>query len=225
MSEFKLTAVGRQTNQQGKGASRRLRKDNLVPAIIYGGKEEPISIAIKANELAKAIQDEAFFTSILSLTINDKNEEVIIKAMQRHPSKGIPLHVDLQRVVRGQSMNFTVPFNFIGKDDAPAKEFGGVLQTNMTEVEITCLPRQLPEFIDVDVSQFNIGDAIRLSDLTLPEGVSVTQLDHEGADRVVVVMQPPVLEEVDEADTTAESDITSDAEHNETADEDQKDEE
>lgn len=228
MSEFNLSVVSREADKQGKGASRRLRKENLVPAIIYGGKEEPVAIAIKANELAKAIQSDAFFSSILSLNVNGKDEEVIIKAMQRHPSKGYPLHVDFQRIVRGQTMNFTVPLHFVGKDDAPAKEHGGILQTNMTEVEITCLPRQLPEFIEVDVSKFNIGDAIRLSELNLPKGLSVTQLDNDGTDRVVVIMQPPVVEEVDEPAETEETDANSEDSAEETQDDnqaEQKDEE
>lgn len=198
MTQFTLTVVNRDSDKQGKGASRRLRKENLVPAIIYGGNSEPKSIALKANELIKAIDNDAFFSSIFDLTVDGQKEEVIIKAMQRHPSKNFPLHVDFQRVVRGQIMNFTVPLHFVGKEEAEGSKKGGVLQTNMIEVEISCLPRQLPEFIEVDVSSFDIGDMLHLSELKLPEGVSITQLDQNGTDRVVVTMQAPTLETEDD---------------------------
>lgn len=201
--EFNLSVVVRQDNEQGKGASRRLRKQNLVPAIIYGGKGEAVSIAVKYNELVKAIQNEAFFSHILELDVNGTKEEVIIKAMQRHPSKGIPLHADFQRIVRGQTMNFTVPVHIVGT--SKGVKAGGILQTNMTEVEITCLPRQLPEFIEVDISKLEIGDVIRLSDLKLPEGFSVVELTHGGTDRVVVSVQPPTVSEKESAGSEAES--------------------
>ncbi len=206
MTQFTLTVVNRDADKQGKGASRRLRKENLVPAIIYGVNGEPKSIAVKTNELVKALESDAFFSSILDLTVDGQKEEVVIKAMQRHPSKNFPLHVDFQRVVRGQTMNFTVPLHFVGKENAAGSKNGGILQTNMTEVEISCLPRQLPEFIEVDVSGFEIGDMIHLSELKLPEGASVTQLDHNGTDRVVVIMQPPTLEAESSDSDATESD-------------------
>lgn len=189
---YTLNAVVRNEQEQGKGASRRLRKQNLVPAIVYGGNDKAVSICVKNNELVRALEDEAFFSSLINLSLDGGSEEVVIKALQRHPSKGIPLHVDFQRVVRGQSMNFTVPLHFVGT--SVGAKAGGVLSTNITEVEVTCLPRQLPEFIEVDVTALNVSDLLRLSDIKLPEGLSVVELTHGGTDRVVVSVQAPTVE-------------------------------
>ncbi|UNU74285.1 50S ribosomal protein L25/general stress protein Ctc [Moraxella nasovis] len=193
MMSYKLNAVLRSEDKQGKGASRRLRKENLVPAIVYGGEGEALSIAIKHNELIKALSEESFFSSIITLVVDGNTEEVIIKALQRHPSKGLPLHADFQRIVRGQAMQFTVPVHFVG--EATGVEAGGVLQTNITELDINCLPRQLPEFIEVDVSKLEIGDLLRLSDIKLEDGVTIADLDSGATDRVVVSVQAPTVEE------------------------------
>lgn len=184
---YTLNAVLRGEKEQGKGASRRLRRANLVPAIVYGGNDKPVSICVKNNELVRALEDEAFFASLINLSLDGSTEEVVIKALQRHPSKGIPLHVDFQRVVRGQTMNFTVPLHFVGT--SVGVKAGGMLSTNITEIEVNCLPRQLPEFIEVDVTELNVGDLLRLSDIKLPEGFSVVELTHGGTDRVVVSVQ------------------------------------
>lgn len=199
MSEFKLTAQLRADNEQGKGASRRLRRENRVPAIVYGGESAPLSVTLRFNEIIKALENEAFFASLITLDVNGQTEEVIIKALQRHPAKGFPMHADFMRVVRGQTMHFTVPVHYIG--EAVGVQEGGVLTTNVTDVEITCLPRQLPQALDVDVSGLSVGDALRLSDIQLPDGISITQLDSEGTDRVIVSVQPPVVEqEISEAE-------------------------
>lgn len=192
MSDFTLNATLRSQEEQGKGASRRLRRQNLIPAIIYGGNSEPKSINLKANELSKALQSESFFASLINIDVAGETEEVIIKDLQRHPAKGFAMHADFQRVVRGQTMNFNVPVHFVG--EAAGVKDGGILSTNITDVEITCLPRELPEFIEVDVSALAIGDVLRLSDIKLQNG-SITQLDSDGADRVIVSVQPPVVEE------------------------------
>ncbi len=188
---YTLNTVVRATDEQGKGSSRRLRKSNLIPAIIYGGNAEPLSVSVKLNELVKALEDETFFSSVTTLTIDGDNQEVIIKALQRHPSKGTPLHVDFQRVVRGQTMHFTVPVHFVGT--AKGVKAGGVLQTNVTELHINCLPRQLPEAIEVDVSNLDIGDLLRFSDVKLAEGISIVELDSNATDRVVVSVQAPTV--------------------------------
>ena len=195
MSQYTLSTVARSGDQQGKGASRRLRKENLVPAIIYGGQGEPVSVAVKYNELIRALEDEAFFASIINLNIDGNSEEVIIKALQRHPAKGTPLHADFQRIVRGQTMHFTVPVHFVGT--AKGTKAGGILQTNVTELEINCLPRQLPEFIEVDVSALEIGDLLRFSDIKLADGITIVDLDSHATDRVVVSVQAPTVSEED----------------------------
>ncbi len=200
IDHFAINAVDRSAEQQGKGASRRLRKQNLVPAIIYGGGEEPTPISIKINELVKSLEYEAFFSQILTIT-TDKGDEhqVVIKDLQRHPAKGFPMHADFQRIVKGQKINMNVPLHFAGREEAPGTKAGGILSTLVSDVEIVCLPSELPEYLEVDVSGMEIGDLFRLSDIKLPEGVILFDLDMEDAhDRTIVNMQPPTVEEVDE---------------------------
>ena len=200
IDHFAINAVDRSAEQQGKGASRRLRKQNLVPAIIYGGGEEPTAISIKLNEMVKSLEYEAFFSQILTIT-TDKGEEhqVVIKDLQRHPAKGFPMHADFQRIVKGQKINMNIPIHFAGREEAPGTKAGGILSTLVSDVEIVCLPSQLPEYLEIDVSGMEIGDLFRLSDIPLPEGAIIFDLDMEDAhDRTIVNMQPPTVEEVDE---------------------------
>jgi len=210
IDHFAINAVDRSAEQQGKGASRRLRKQNLVPAIIYGGNEEPMAISIKINELVKSLEYEAFFSQILTIT-TDKGDEhqVVIKDLQRHPAKGFPMHADFQRIVKGQKINMNVPLHFAGREEAPGTKAGGILSTLVSDIEIVCLPSQLPEYLEIDVSGMEIGDLFRLSDIKLPEGVIIFDLDMEDAhDRTVVNMQPPTVEEVDEdADEVDAADV------------------
>lgn len=198
-NHFSLNAVDRSADKQGKGASRRLRKQNLVPAIIYGGNQEPTAISIKLNELVKALEFEAFFSHILTVNVDGTEHQAVIKDLQRHPAKGFPMHADFQRIVKGQKINMNVPVHFSGREEAPGIVKGGVLSTLVSDVEIVCLPSQLPEYLEVDVSGMEIGDLFRLSDINLPEGVIIFDLDMEDAhDRTIVNMLPPTLEEVDE---------------------------
>ena len=200
IDHFAINAVDRSAEQQGKGASRRLRKQNLVPAIIYGGNEEPTAISIKLNEMVKSLEYEAFFSQVLTIT-TDKGDEhqVVIKDLQRHPAKGFPMHADFQRIVKGQKINMNIPVHFSGREDAPGTKDGGILSTLVSDIEIVALPSQLPEYLEVDVSGMEIGDLFRLSDIDLPEGVIIFDLDMEDAhDRTIVNMLPPTLEEVDE---------------------------
>lgn len=210
IDHFAINAVDRSAEQQGKGASRRLRKQNLVPAIIYGGGEEPTPISIKINELVKSLEFEAFFSQILTITTDKGDEQqVVIKDLQRHPAKGFPMHADFQRIVKGQKINMHVPLHFSGREEAPGTKAGGILSTLVSDVEIVCLPSQLPEYLEIDVSGMEIGDLFRLSDIKLPEGVIIFDLDMEDAhDRTVVNMQPPTVEEVDEdADEVDAADV------------------
>lgn len=208
-NHFELNAVDRSADQQGKGASRRLRKQNLVPAIIYGGNEEPTSISIKHNELVKALEFEAFFSHILTITVDGNEHQAVIKDLQRHPAKGFPMHADFQRIVKGQKIHMNVPVHFSGREDAPGTASGGVLSTLVSDIEIVCLPSKLPEYLEVDVSGMQIGDLFRLSDIELPEGVVIHELELEdGHDRTIVNMQPPTVEEVDEdADDVDAADV------------------
>ena len=197
---FNLNAVARGTDLQGKGASRRLRKQNLVPAIIYGASKEPLSVSLRMNELTKSLETEAFFSHILSIAVEGQDtEEVVIKAMQRHPVKNMPMHVDFQRIVRGQAMHVTVPVHYNGSDVAPGHKAGGIFVSNATELEVTCIPSKIPEYSSVDVSAMNVGDSIHLMDIKMPEGVVIRELEvAEPFNRTVATMQAPVVE-VEEA--------------------------
>lgn len=195
-NDFILNAVVRSEDLQGKGASRRLRKQNLVPAIIYGGNQQPLAVSLRYNELIKSLETEAFFSHILTINVEGQGaEEVIIKALQRHPAKNIPIHADFQRIVRGQAMNVHVPLHFEGLDVAPGHKAGGIFTSNATEVEVTCIPSKIPEFISVDVSAMQIGESLHLQDIKLPEGVVIRELEAEDAvNRTIATMQPPTVD-------------------------------
>ena len=199
MSQFTLTGVVRADDQQGKGASRRLRKENLIPAIIYGGNDEPVSICVKINELVKALSNEAFFSSVIAINLDGKDQEVIIKALQRHPAKGFPLHVDFQRIVRGQTMNFHVPVHVINEETSVGKKAGGILTTLVNDIEVNCLPRNLPEAIEIDVAKLEIGESIHLSDVKLPAELTLVTHDEADLNRTIVTMQAPTVAETAEA--------------------------
>nr|WP_283162898.1 50S ribosomal protein L25/general stress protein Ctc [Moraxella sp. Tifton1] len=202
---YTLNAVVRSNEQQGKGASRRLRKENLIPAIIYGGEGEAVSICVKTNELVKAISEDAFFSSIISIELDGTKQEVIIKALQRHPSKGFPLHADFQRIVRGQEMNFSVPVRVINEEESAGKKTGGVLTQLVNDIQVTCLPRNLPEFIEIDVAKLEVGDNIRLGDVALPQGLSLVLQDDSELENAIVSMQAPTVEEVEESTEEADA--------------------
>jgi len=177
MADFVLTAQLR--DDKGKGASRRLRREGWVPGVLYGGDKEPRSIALKNNELAQALQQEAFYSNILTIKVGDVTQDCILKDLQRHPAREEAMHVDLMRVVAGQELKTTVQLHYVGEDVAPGiKLQGGALSRNLVDVEITCLPKDLPEFIEVDVSALNKDETLHLSDLKLPEGVTLVELSH-----------------------------------------------
>lgn len=198
-ANFSLNVVARGADVQGKGASRRLRKQNLVPAIIYGADKEPLAVSIRYNELIKSLENEAFFSHILTLNVEGQDsEEVVIKALQRHPAKNTPMHADFQRIVRGQAMHIVVPVHYVGAEDAPGHKKGGVFVSNATELEVTCIPSKIPEFLTVDVSKMEVGDSIHLMDIKMPEGVTIRELEvAEPFNRTVATMQAPTLEPVE----------------------------
>ncbi len=211
MSDFTLKAESR--SDIGKGASRRLRRlADKIPAIVYGGKEDAKSITLEHDEINNMLDDEAAYSSIINLVIDGETEEVLIKDLQRHPFKLKLLHVDFKRIVRGENMEANVPLHFINEDKAPGKKEGGVMSHQLTTVEISCRPRNLPEYIEVDLGEMNIGDSIHLSEITLPEGVELVAFMHgdvEDNDLTVANMVPPAVEEVDEdeADDVDETEV------------------
>ena len=178
---FELTAESR--TDTGKGASRRLRRDGKVPAIIYGGDKEPQAVTLAHNELLRNTEHEAFYSHILTIKLDGKESPAILRDMQRHPSKPIIMHMDLQRVDMKASLKTNVPLHIIGEDVAPGVKAGGLVSHDMTEVAIECMPSNLPEYIEVDISALEIGDSVHLSGLTVPEGITLTELakgeDHD----------------------------------------------
>ena len=190
---------------QGTGASRRLRRSGRVPAILYGGASEPVQLSIDHNEMLRHIEHEAFYSHILSIDVDGKTENAVLKDLQRHPAKAQILHADFMRVVAGQAMRMTVPLHFVGEDTSPGiKNSGGVLDRQRNELEIECLPKNLPEYIEVDVSALDINDSIHLEELTLPEGVESVAKMHGENWTVAAVHVPRVA--VEESDEDAETD-------------------
>jgi large subunit ribosomal protein L25 len=176
---FELSAELRE--DAGKGASRRLRREDKVPAIIYGGKKDPRNITLDQRELLANIQNEAFFSHILTLRVGDVTQECILKDLQRHPFKKAVMHVDLQRIVADEMIRMNIPLHFINEAVAPGvKDKGGVISHMVTDVEIQCLPKFLPEFIEVDMQATELDQVLHLSDLELPEGVELVALSHGG---------------------------------------------
>jgi large subunit ribosomal protein L25 len=174
-NNFSLTAQVREL--QGKGASRRLRHEKMVPAIIYGGHAAPQSISVQFKDLVKCLENEAFYSHILTVDVAGTVESVVLKALQRHPAKGFPMHADFYRVVAGEEITMRVPLHFINIDSSVGvKKQGGQFSIIANDVEVRTLPANLPESIDVDVAGLELGATLHLSDIKLPEGVSLTEL-------------------------------------------------
>ena len=193
----------------GKGASRRLRRLNKsIPAILYGGEKEPASLTIAHKDIAKATENEAFFSQIITLKIGSKKEKAVIKALQRHPAKPFILHADFLRVSDKQAITVRVPIHFLNEDKCAGVKIGGgnILKT-LNEIEVSCLPKDLPEYIEVDMLEIELGDSVHLSDITLPEGViSVALSVGEENDLSVATVQMPRGTAEDEESTSEEDD-------------------
>ena len=222
-TNFTINAKSREDT--GKGASRRLRRlTGEVPAIIYGGKKDAEKISILHKHITKALENDAVYSSIISLSIDGKAEDTIIKDIQRHPAKQIILHMDFFRVSKTTKLQTRVPLNFINEDICVGVKLGGgLIAHTMTDIEVSCLPKDLPESIDVDMAEIDVGQIVHLSDLTLPDGVeSVSLSQGTDYDLTVATVNKQKAVEIDEPsesesteDTSAES-----SESEETAGED-----
>ena len=192
MSEanFKLDASVR--TDLGKGASRRLRREDKLPGIIYGGEEAPVSITLDHNKVNNSADFEAFYSHVLEINLDGKVVEVLVKDMQRHPFKPKITHIDFQHVIAGQDVHTNVPLHFVNEEKSAAVKAGGIAEHHVTEIEVTCLPKNLPEFIEVDMAGVEMGQTLHLSDLTLPAGVSSVELakNDEAHDLAVVTVKP-----------------------------------
>ncbi len=163
----------------GKGASRRLRREGKLPAILYGGGKPPQNLMLAHNPVMHKLEHEAFYSHILNVKVDGKVVRAVLKDLQRHPYKAIILHMDLQRVSEDEKLRMRVPLHFIGEDTAPGvKVGGGIVSHLVTEVEVSCLPKHLPEYLEVDVSNLNVNETLHLSDIRLSEGVELIELSH-----------------------------------------------
>jgi large subunit ribosomal protein L25 len=182
---FELNAEPR--TESGKGASRRLRRTGKVPAILYGAGKDPESLSLLHNELLRNLGHEAFYSHILSVKIGGNETQAILRDLQRHPSRPVVLHVDLQRVSMTEKLKTHVPLHFKGQEVAPGVKAGGLVTHELIDVLVECLPKDLPEYIEVDISGMQVGDSIHLSELAVPAGVTLVELARgEGHDTAVV---------------------------------------
>jgi large subunit ribosomal protein L25 len=191
----------------GKGASRRLRRSgDQIPGIIYGAEDDPVNLTLSTNELTKAMQSEAFFSQILNVKFDGKSQQAVLRDMQRNPATEKVLHVDFMRVSANKPIQVSVPLHFVSEDKCKGVRLGGgSISHTMNEVEISCLPGDLPEFIEVFMAELDVGEIIHLSDLALPQGVSIVALSHDD-DRAVasVIMPRGASEEEEEMEAAAE---------------------
>ena len=196
----------------GTNKTREIRReDSMVPAIIYGNEEESKNIKLKLNELTKASENELFYTQVLKILLEGNEEKVVLKELQREPVKGKFLHADFQRVSRKTKLKVVVPFRFNGEEDCEGvKTDGGVLAKAISEIEIACLAGDIPEAIEIDITNLMLNEAIRLSDISLPEGAEIPGFDEEN-DQMVVSVNPPRAEE-------EEPEIAAEGEEGETTD-------
>ena len=180
----------------GTNKNREIRReDSMVPAIIYGNEEETKNIKVKLNELSKASENELFYTQVLKIMLEGQEEKVVLKELQREPVKGKFLHADFQRVSRKTKLKVVVPFRFIGEDECQGvKTDGGVIAKVISEIEIACLAGNIPEAIEIDISNLLLNEAMRLSDIALPEGAEIPGFDEEN-DQMIVSVNPPRAEE------------------------------
>ena len=173
-----FTVEAQSRADMGKGASRRLRHEGMVPAIVYGAGKDPQSISLDHNKVIQHIEHEAFFSHILDLSVDGNKEKVVVKDMQRHPARRQVMHMDFLRVSDKEAIRMNVPLHFVGEEAAPGVKQGGNVSHLVTDVEVSCLPSDLPEYLEVDISGLDVGDSLHLTDIPLPEGVELIELTH-----------------------------------------------
>jgi len=206
---MKIEINARKREAQGTGASRRLRRSGNVPGIVYGGSKDAVTIELNHKELYLHLTNEAFHASILSLKLDDAAEDVLLRAFNMHPWKGHVQHVDFQRVAKDKKIHMKVPLHFVNAEISPGvKEQGGIANHVLNDLDVTCLPDDLPGFIEVDMGQLTIGHSVHIKDLKLPKGVEAVL--HRGENPVVATIIQPVLvteEEATTAETVAVADV------------------
>jgi large subunit ribosomal protein L25 len=207
MAKFELNAE--QRDAKGTGASRRLRRAGKIPAVLYGAGKDAVMLSLEHEPIYLNVRNEAFFTSILTVNYGQQKEQAVLRDLQMHPYKPRIQHLDLQRISATEKLHMRVPLHFTGQDQAPGVKLqGGIVMHHLTEVDVTCLPHQLPEFLAVDISKLNLNESVHLSNIPLPEGVVITSIAHGGGDlalATISVVRAAIEEEEAAAAAAAEA--------------------
>jgi large subunit ribosomal protein L25 len=199
--DFDLIAEIRE--DQGKGASRRLRRSGKVPAIIYGAGRPPRQLTFDHNRVIQQLENESFYSSILNIKVGEKSQAAIVKDIQRHPAKRIIMHMDFQRIVEGEKIKMNVPIHYLNAEESiGVKQEGGSVSQLVNDVEVSCLPKDLPVYFEVDIAELKLNEMLHLSDIKVPEGVEIPELaqgpEHDHA--IVSIQLIKVVEEVEETE-------------------------
>ena len=197
----KVDLVAEFREDTGKGASRRLRRAGKVPAIVYGAGRPPRAVTFDRDVLMHQMENEAFFSSVLNVRVGKNTRQCILKDVQMHPARRLALHLDLQRIVEDEAIRMMVPIHFLNEEVAiGVKTGGGTVSHMITEIEVTCLPADLPEYLDIDIAELELDETLYLADLKLPEGVAVPELTEDNNPGVVsihIVKAAPIEEELE----------------------------
>ena len=209
-TEHTIKAYGRQ--DAGKGASRRLRRAGRIPAIVYGGHADPVSVELEHEKTWLASQNEWFYSSILTMDLDGKSQKVLLRDMQRHPYKQQIMHLDFQRVSENEALRAPVQLHFVNEETSPAgKAADVIIMHELTEVVVSCLPKDLPEYIEVDLGGFKLGDIVHLSDLKLPAGVEIPELklgkEHDVAVAVAKQARVELADDAEGGDAAPAADV------------------
>ena len=209
--EFNLIAEMR--DDRGKGASRRLRHQGKVPAIIYGAGREPRALMFDHNKVLRELENASFYSSILTIKVGDKSRAAIVKDIQRHPSKKQILHIDLQRIVEDEKIRMQIPIHFLGEEEAVGVKIGGgSVSRLMTEIEVSCFPKDLPEFLEVDISELELDQMLYVSNISLPKGVEISEILLEQDQAIVSIheIKEIIEEEIIDEEGDADGESTDD---------------
>jgi len=199
-----IEVIAQTRNLQGTGASRRLRRTGKVPGILYGGEQGPVNLELDHKELYQKLTMESFHASILTLDLDGIKQQVLLRAFNMHPWKGQVQHVDFQRVSKDKKIHMKVPLHFVNAEKSPGvKEMGGVSNHVLNDLDVTCFPDDLPEFIEVDLGELKVGDSVHIKDLKLPKGVEPVL--HRGENPVVATVILPALITEEEETAAAEA--------------------
>lgn len=196
MNEFEL--IGEERNGSGTTASRRLRREGKVPAILYGGETEPLRFTLNHNEVAKHLENDAFLSHILKVKVAGQESQAVLKAVQRDPVSSAVTHMDLLRVSATREIQINVPLHFMNEENCLGVKAGGIISHLVLEVEVRCLPGSLPEYVEVDLGSLEIGETVHLAELKLPEGVELNALRHGDDQALVSIQLPRTAEGADE---------------------------